>query len=206
VAVLFGILLIFGIFYLFRTSLLITTTLEKKGAQVSACGMVTWGLFGMKFCWRQEEEVMDVMIMNHSLWSRARPRGPTGATRSESLQKPSEERKIAWGALLPEALHALAYLARHLRLKSLYCDIVLGFSFAPTTGKVYGYFHAIKGILSPISSVSLHMTPDFDRAVFDGRFSTAFEVRYPLILAFRLLRIGMHPPVRDVLFRRESHD
>jgi hypothetical protein len=80
--------------------------------------------------------------------------------------------------------------------------MVLGFPSAQATGTIFGYVQAVKGILAPVSCVSLQMTPDFDRTVCDGRLSGTFEVRYPLILGFRFVQLGVRRPVRDIWFNR----
>lgn len=91
-------------------------------------------------------------------------------------------------------------MIKHLKVKEVTADATVGFPSAPTTGTIFGCFHAVKGMLAPISCLSLNLTPDFDRTILDGRFSCSIEVRYPLVLAFRLFQIGMRRPVRQALF------
>jgi hypothetical protein len=191
--------IIFVILSLLCTSLLITTSLEKRGSLISACGMACWGIVGIQFCWREGGGMMDFRMLDHPLYKRSISLEGAGSITAISRKAP-KGRKIAWGDLLHEALQALACLSRHLKFKSICCDAVIGFPSAPTTGTVYGYYHATRGVLTPLSCISLHMTPDFDRTIFEGQLSLALEVRYPLVLAARLLRIALRRPVRDFLF------
>jgi hypothetical protein len=199
--ILLGGFIIFLILALLLTSLVITTTLHKKGSEITVCGMICWGIFGIQFCWDRGCGILYFRSLDRVLWSKKLPRHGTIPVLAV-IRKPTRRGEIAWRSLLPGTLQALGYLARHLRIRTVSAEMVLGFPSAPTTGMVYGYVHAVKGILSPLSCISLQMTPDFDRTICNGRFFCSFEVRYPLILGFRLLRIGMRRPFRDVWFPR----
>jgi hypothetical protein len=199
--VLLAIFVILSILFLLITSLVITTTLEKNGSQMSACGVFCWSLVGIQFCWQQGKGTIYFSLLDRTLWSKNLPREraiPSPAV----IKKTSVQKAFAWKSLVPEFLTALGYLGRHLRIKTISANATVGFPSAPATGMMYGYFHAGKGMLSPVSIISLHLTPDFNRTICDGRFSCSIEVRYPLIFAFCLLRIGIRRNVRNVLFHR----
>jgi Protein of unknown function (DUF2953). len=196
--VLLGIFALFCIGSVFFTSLAITAWLRREGSDLSLCGRMCWGIVGIQFRWEQGCGVLQIRALNHALWSKILSQEVHPPV-SHVAQKSSTSKQIPWMSLLPEALLALGYLGRHLRIRAVSADLVLGFPSAPTTGMVYGYVHAIRGILSPVSQVSLNMTPDFDRTVCDGRLSCTLEVRYPLILGFRLLQMGLRQPMRNVL-------
>jgi hypothetical protein len=200
-AILLTVLVLFIIFSFLFTSLVITTTLSKEGSNITACGLICWGIFGIQVCWEHGCGILHIRSLNRTLWSKTLPLKPSPPA-PVLARKPARKGEIVWGSLLPEALQALGYLGRHLRVQALSADVVLGFPSSPMTGMVYGYVQAAKGILTPVSPVTLQMTPDFDRTVCDGRFSCSFEIRYPAILGFRLLRIGLRRPVRDIWFQR----
>jgi hypothetical protein len=195
--VLFG-LIIFAIQLLLFTSLVISTTFDKKGPLLSVCGIVSWGIIVIHFCWQRGEGLLNFRIRNRLLWSRSLTRERFASVPAPH-RRSSERMAIAWKPLLNEMWRAVGYLPTHLRVRSISADVVVGFPSAPTTGMAYGYFHAIKGILTPVTCISLHMTPDFDQTICDGRLSCDLEIRYPLILAFRLMSIGIRRPMRDVL-------
>jgi hypothetical protein len=197
--VLLAICVILGILSLLITSLVITTTLEKNGSQMSACGVFCWSLVGIQFCWQQGKGTIRFRLLNRPLWSKNFPWERPVPSRPV-IKTTSAQKAFAWKSFIPEFFTVLGYLGKHLRIKKISADATVGLPSAPSTGMMYGYFHAGKGMLSPISFISLHLTPDFDRAICEGRFSCSIEVRYPLILAFRLLQIGIRRNVRIVLF------
>jgi hypothetical protein len=200
-AILLTILVIFIILSLLLTSLVITTTLSKEGTNFTACGLICWGIFGIQVCWEHGCGILHIRSLNRTIWSKTLPLKPSTPA-PVAARKPVRREEISWGSLLPVALQALGYLGRHLRVQALSADVVLGLTSAPITGMVYGYVQAAKGILTPVSQISLQMTPNFDRTVCDGRFSCSLQIRYPAILGFRLLRIGIHRPVRDIWLHR----
>lgn len=197
VVILSGCILILLIFIL-STSLMVTADLSKDGSNISACGTICWGIFGLQFCWQQGHGIVRIQSRNHTLWSN--PLRPARARMTKSSRVNRRfTREIPWRALLPSIMAALGYVRRHLRVEKISAEVVLGLPSAPETGTIYGYVQAARGILTPFPCISLQMTPDFDRSVCDGHLSCACEIRYPLILVFRLLQIGMHRPVRDLL-------
>ncbi len=199
-AVILGGCIIILFLFVLSTSLMVSTDLSKDGSKLTACGTLCWGIFGVQFCWRQGGGIVRIQSLNHNLWSKPLRPARSPITKSPRTDPPVT-REIPWRALLPEAMTALRYLYRHLRVERVSADVVLGLPSAPETGTIYGYFQAMRGILTPFPCISLQMTPDFDRSVCDGHLSCTCEVRYPLVLGFRLLQIGLHRPVRDLFTR-----
>ncbi len=199
--ILLAVLSIVLILYLLITSLIITATLHKEGSAVSACGLICWGIFGIRLCWGKGCGVLQLVSGNRTLWSKTLHREALLSIPSIP-KKPSRGEAIAWRQLLPELRVIPGYIVRHLRLREVSAEVTLGFPSAPTTGMAYGYFHALKGMMAPLSAVSLQMTPDFDRAICDGQLRCSFEIRFPFLLGYRLLRVGLRRPVRDIWFSR----
>jgi hypothetical protein len=189
------------ILYLLITSLIITATLHKEGSALSACGLICWGIFGIRFCWERGCGVLQLVSRNRTLWSKTLHREAPLSTPAIS-KKPIRVGAIAWRRLLPELRVIPGYMVRHLRLREVSAEVTLGFPSAPTTGMAYGYFHALKGMMAPLSSVSLQMTPDFDRTICDGQLRCSFEIRFPFLLGYRLLRVGLRGPVRALWIPR----
>ncbi len=203
--ILVGGFLFFLILYILLTSLLVTATFSKKGAILAACGVLSWGALGVQLCWERGHGILRIKGLDRNLFSKPLTRNIQPFDRTEA--RPSgRTREIPWGSLFPTGLQVLHCLHRYVRLQRVSADITLGLPNTAETGIAFGYFHAIKGILSPVSSVSLQMEPDFDRTVCEGEISCTIEVRYPLLLGFRLLQIGLQKPVRNIWLRRNDQE
>lgn len=151
--------------------------------------------------WEQGRGLLSVRVQNRVLWNRPIIRELSDRIPHPTSEPPKESWRL-WRPSLPDVLHFTGYLWRHIRVRSFSCDAVVGFPSASTTGMVYGYFQGVKGVLMPIPSLNLNMVPDFDRTVCNGRVLLELEVRYPLLLAFYLLRMIIRRPARDILFSR----
>ena len=156
---------------------------------LSATGRLGWGWAGLVITWEQGEGRFSLRIRDRSLLRRSISRSDGGAP-AEKIALYKKRTGLSLSALVYELPLLLGYLVRHLHFRLFACDVRLGCSSAPVTGMIYGYFQAVRGILFPVSGVSLSMTPDFDRTVLEGKGEILLEIRYPLLLGFRVL-----PPV-----------
>ncbi|MDD1678790.1 MAG: DUF2953 domain-containing protein [Methanomicrobiales archaeon] len=199
-AILLGSLLFSGILAFWLTSLSISVTFGKEGSILTLWGLISWGMIGMHARWQNGSGTLSLRIRDHSVWSTPLKQSTTTPTSKEK----SESKVGGIESIFPEVREILGYLRRHLHITSFSCQVVLGFPSASTTGMVFGYFQAIRGFLAPLSRLRLHMTPDFDRTVCEGEGTLVLEVRYPLILAYRILRIALRPKMREVLFRQKG--
>jgi hypothetical protein len=163
--------------------------LEKWGMILSATGQLGWGWAGLIITWEQGEGLFSLRIRDRSLLRRSISRSEEGGL-TEKIAPFGERTGLSLSALVCDLPHLLGYLVHHLRFRLFACDVRLGCSSAPLTGMIYGYFQAVRGILFPVSGVSLSMTPDFDRTVLEGKGEILLEIRYPFLLGFRVL-----PPV-----------
>ncbi len=195
-ALLAGAFLLILLILLLVTPLSLAASLEKKGTVLSATGRLGWGWMGVAITWEQGEGFLSLQAGNRSILRRPFP----GGDREPEEKVSSKESRTRWnpGVLVSELPWLLGHLVRHMHLRHVTCDLRLGCRSAPITGMIYGYFQAVRGILTPISCVSLSMTPDFDRPVLDGTAELVLEIRYPLLLGVRVL-----PAVLPGMRRRE---
>ncbi|MDD1673662.1 MAG: DUF2953 domain-containing protein [Methanomicrobiales archaeon] len=179
------------------------TSLEKRGTKLTVGGTIYWGIIGISLTWKRGYGLLSIQLDERSLWKQAITRGLPEPT----ILSPGDVHGRNWEQLrplLPVAMRGMGLLRHHLRVRSFFCDMILGFPSASTTGLTYGYFQVAKGVLTPFSRVTLRMTPDFDRTICDGLISLSIEVRNPLILVFQLIRLGLQQPVRGMLVSRRG--
>ncbi|MDG6256505.1 MAG: DUF2953 domain-containing protein [Methanomicrobiaceae archaeon] len=101
----------------------------------------------------------------------------------------------AWPYLKKPVFTAL----RSLRVKYLASDARLGFGNPVVTGEVYGWYWVVKGILSPLSCVSLDMEPAFTERVIEGDTSLCIAIQHPLRIMLAGAWALTKKPVRDLI-------
>ncbi|HUU74514.1 MAG TPA: DUF2953 domain-containing protein [Methanoregulaceae archaeon] len=88
---------------------------------------------------------------------------------------------------------------RAVSFRSLDLDFRLGLSSPAITGQVFGYFSALRAILSPERRVSLAMTPEFGREVLEGRGNLSLRVNYPIRILAAIIRVMIGKNTRRLL-------
>ncbi|KQC05175.1 MAG: hypothetical protein APR53_08235 [Methanoculleus sp. SDB] len=189
--------------YLLRIE--ISGSLERCGT-TTVTGTVRWGALAAEY--RTEGAgIFRLLLFGHPVYRRI----DTGG-RKEEAALPGEKQPPGERGGLPspdEALFLLRILKepamvllRSLSVRDLLCDVRFGTGEACTTGLVFGYFWTMKGILSPLGQVRLHMDPDFSRPVCEGRLSVAIGIERPLLVLVAAGKLLAFPEVRAILWNR----
>lgn len=120
-------------------------------------------------------------------------------------KKEEEKEAIPPAEMLGRFLRAWPYLKKpaftalhSLRVAYLTSDARLGFGNPVVTGEVYGWYWVVKGILSPLSTVSLHMEPVFHGRVIEGDASLCIAIRRPLMIMLQGAWAFTKKPVREL--------
>jgi hypothetical protein len=128
----------------------------------------------------------------------------------EAEKKKVEEEKeaIPPAEMLRRFLRAWPYLKKpahtalhSLRVEDLTSEARLGFGNPVVTGEVYGWYWVVKGILSPLGNVSLHMEPVFYGQVIEGDASLCIAVRRPLLIMIDGAWAFSKKPVRELFMQ-----
>jgi hypothetical protein len=126
----------------------------------------------------------------------------------EAKKRAAEEEKkpVPPAEMLKRFVHAWPYLKKpvytalhSLRVEYFTSDARLGFGNPVVTGEVYGWYWVVKGILSPIGSVTLHMEPAFTERVIEGEASLCLAVQRPLMIMLDGAWALTKKPVRDLI-------
>lgn len=118
----------------------------------------------------------------------------------------SESDETQWLDLLrylPLVMHVIQVFISHFRIGKLTSDIRFGAGDPVTTGIVYGYYHAIRPLITG-KTCSFTVVPDFESLTIEGEASVEFLVTRPLGLVLRVAaRIipVMLPEIRSSLRR-----
>jgi hypothetical protein len=137
-------------------------------------------------------------------------RPPAEKKEKVAAKKKAEEEKeaIPPAEMLGRFLRAWPYLKKpvltalhSLRVAELTSDTRLGFGNPVVTGEVYGWYWVVKGILSPLGNVSLHMEPAFHERVIEGEASLCIAVQRPLMIMLDGAWAFTKKPVRELLMQ-----
>ena len=126
----------------------------------------------------------------------------------EAEKRAKEEKAVPPTEMLRRFLRAWPYLKKpaftalhSLRVAYITSDTRLGFGNPVVTGEVYGWYWVVKGILSPLNTVRLHMEPVFNERVIEGDASLCIAIQRPLMIMLAGMWAFTKKPVRD-LFRQ----
>lgn len=101
--------------------------------------------------------------------------------------------------LLQDFLALLGEIISAFSLRSFELNIRLGFSGSALTGIIFGYFSALKAILSPVERLRITMTPVFGQEILEGRVHLLLRIRYPIRILVSLFRFLMGRSMRRFL-------
>jgi hypothetical protein len=212
---------VFSLFVLLLIGLAVGLLLALLIIPITICGTIAysrtpfidlstrWGALGFSVVPGKETEVTILLFGRRILTRRmkaaegepaeARPEVEVPAV-TEKKKGPSVVeviRKVrsAWPYLQPPLLAGI----KSIHLEYFICTLRLGFYDPAITGEAYGYFWALKGMLSPIDRICLEMTPAFDREMVEGTTDLCIAIRRPLVVMFAFLKAFTKKPVRDLL-------
>jgi hypothetical protein len=109
--------------------------------------------------------------------------------------------------LLQDFLTLLGKIIHEFTIRSFELNIRLGFSSSALTGIIFGYFSALKAVLSPVERLQIAMNPIFGEEVLEGRVFLLLRVRYPIRVLVAIFRFLLGRNMRRFLLDmgREMH-
>ena len=203
---LIGILILTTVVYALIVPLIISFSAERDEKNLLFTSTFSWGLTSICLSQELDRRVISFLIFNHFIYRKIE-RTPFRRPRKPLSSKLWETQRIKITLfnlfkILPYFNIFLGKLIKAVRIRSIACDAKIGFPSASTTGIVFGYFLAIKSILTPFRQISLKVIPFFDRTIFEGRFSLQIEIRHPIIVTAHLIQFLLSKPVRNVFWVR----
>ncbi|HZD44010.1 MAG TPA: DUF2953 domain-containing protein, partial [Methanomicrobiales archaeon] len=68
-----------------------------------------------------------------------------------------------------------------------------------TTGRNYGYYMALRGLLAPVPNLNMQIEPHFDQSVLEWRLKTAFSIHLPITIYIAILRLVLEHSVQALI-------
>ena len=84
--------------------------------------------------------------------------------------------------LLPCIYRPLRTIFHAISFDHWFCVFRCGTGDPVTTGELYGYVQAFRGIFAPCPETYLQMTPEFNEIILEGETEIAFRIDHPFLL------------------------
>ncbi len=121
---------------------------------------------------------MSVYLAQKRILLRERHEGAKGLRAEGRFRRTSKRSNVR---SLARAIGYLKKTVGHIRVRTASCRLVFGTGDPCETGVVWGWFHAIRGLLPETASVSV--APDFIRKRFEGNVHMVVEFTMALLIA-----------------------
>ena len=127
-------------------------------------------------------------------------RMPDGSEKKERIFEPDQGIRtlkyvVGHGpGLLQDLLQLLGEILHAFSIRTFDLNIRLGFLSSALTGIIFGYFSALKAVLSPVERLRITMTPVFGEEMLEGRIFLLLRIRYPIRVLIAVVRflVGRH--------------
>lgn len=173
--------------------------LFKKTVPVFFSFRISWGLLGFRIGsspdgWQVDGEIGSATLVSRPVGQISTPSIPE--TEEWAMPETSDVLRLAkTGAWF------LPYVLRHLSLDAISGDLTIGLGDPAWTGSVYGYYHAIRPLVSS-ERCSVDITPDFTRMTLEGSLQGGIMITTPLDLVIRGVRTFLPGIIR--IWRKSS--
>lgn len=121
----------------------------------------------------------------------------------EDLEQESQKLTVKKGKQIlqiwPVIWSEIKAVLRTITFDRFTCRLRLGFDDAALTGEAYGYFQALKSILTPEQRVQMYMEPVFHEEAFRLRAALGFSIRHPVLLLPPVIRLVMNREIRALI-------
>jgi hypothetical protein len=164
----------------------------------------SWGPFALDVVPGEPLEIR-LLLFRRRVYRRLVPIEKRPPVEKKEKIEAEEEKAVPPAEMLKRFVRAWPYLKKpaftalhSLRVAELTSDARLGFGNPVVTGEVYGWYWVVKGILSPLGNVHLHMEPVFNGRVIEGDASLCIAVQRPLLIMLDSAWAFTKKPVRDL--------
>ena len=135
-----------------------------------------------------------VGITGRTLYQKAGKFTPSDKEEIKADESEGEERDQKKSAtdiltLLHGISEPLLTIFRAISFDHWFCVFRCGTGDPATTGELYGYVQALRGVLTPCPDINLQMTPEFNEVVLEGETELAFRIDHPFLLLPQVIHI-----------------
>lgn len=184
--------------FLYRIPIRISFAGSRREGNRDLHACVGWGLVDLCIIprgseWQGEVRIRDVSLFRKNIRNETPDTGSPPET-GKVTEPPSPDllRYIPLiSRIIPELIH-------YIRIGNLTGDIRFGAGDPVTTGLVYGYYHAIRPLISG-RICSFDMVPDFNLLILEGEVKAGVLITRPFGLVVRVTAIILPVVIRDLL-------
>lgn len=186
---------------------------EKCGSAVTVTGAVLWGLFGIQYMRNDRgQDRTELLLMGKSVM-RIQPKGkkPAKPTAPAPSAPPAKETpELPLDLILDSSVRerifaVLGAMIRAFSVRSVNARVRFGTADPSSTGIVYGYFMALRGMLWPVERLCIEMDPVFDAEVLEWQVRTKFRISCLIRIIVPALRLLWQKPVRTFVVQQMLH-
>jgi hypothetical protein len=168
-----------GAFFVYRTPLDLQILLEQGAGPAQAAGAARWSFLGVRGAFCEGSLSISLCISGNEVLRRRIARSP-GVQPEDTHPGPALNLGLLrYGPGLARIVRAMI---RHLTVRKIEGDLVLGLRNPADTGIIYGFFSAVRPLIQLDERVSLSLQPAFDREVFTGRLTADLRIERPLVI------------------------
>jgi hypothetical protein len=183
VLLILAVLLLLLVIALYIIPARITGFFRAAGGGILISAALSWCGISLVFSVEQWEPVLTVRLLR---WEVVRKslKGVEPRPESAGEEKPSR----GWRPSLPEVLRLMGLVAGSLSFSRFRGHLLLGLGPA-ATGRLYGYWMALRHAAPRDDRVSFTVTPVFDHEVLEGEGELVLLLHRPLSIILGILRI-----------------
>lgn len=174
----------------YRTPLDLQILLELDAGKAQAALTARWSLFSVRGASGRGSTFLSFGMFGKEVVHRETSRSG-GITAEGTRERFYLDREVLrYGPGLARIARALI---RHLAIRKIEGDAIIGLANPADTGIVYGFFSALRPLIELDGRVSLSLQPVFDREVFMGHLTADLRVDRPLVFPVLVLSFIILP-------------
>ena len=184
------IILIWGFLWLvYRIPLSIHLWFSKNNTILDFSLNINWGPVNTRILrknagWHFEGRICKKSVISRPISQITHEPEPAPET-GEADKKPPIRNLIRF---IPAASNLISELTHHITMDTFSADITFGAGDPVTTGCTYGYYHALRPLMTS-KNCSITLTPDFDQLIFEGTLEGGILITTPASLIIRGTRL-----------------
>lgn len=164
----------------------ITGSFRAAGGEILFSAALSWCGISLVFSREHRELFLTVRWLRWDVVKRPlRREEPRPGSGKE--EKPSR----GWRPSLPEIFRLIRAIAGSLSFARFRGQVLLGFASPAATGRLYGYWSALRFAVPEDDRISFTLTPVFDREVLEGEGELELLLHRPLTLILQAFAILM---------------
>lgn len=179
------------ILLVYRIPLRFRVRAEHRIDMTLVSAALSWGVIGVRASWTGGPLRLALEAGERAILVRDIP-VPTASTIPERPGTPGKEEgrvPSQLAGMVPHAGRILRILSRSVSLERMDLKLTFGLGRAADTGRLFGWYSALRPLILLSRRISMEVTPDFSRVVMEGSLELGFRLDRPLEFLIRVGRL-----------------